>query len=49
MVNVSLDVTDYVVRLMIKNIGITNNNGKIQGHGLRYMRNRLEAVKGSLK
>jgi signal transduction histidine kinase len=47
-IKLSFDVTDYVVRLMIENDGIINNTGKIKGHGLRYMRNRLEAVNGSL-
>lgn len=48
MVNISFDVTDHIVRLIIENDGINNNGGKIKGHGLRYMRSRLEAVNGSL-
>ena len=47
-VNISLKVTDYSVRLTIENDGIINNPREISGHGLRYMRNRLEAVNGSL-
>jgi len=47
-INLTLDVTDYIVRVTIENDGIINNNGKINGNGLRYMRSRLEAVNGSL-
>ncbi len=46
-VNVNLEITDYIVRLIIENDGIKGNSVR-QGHGLRYMRNRLEAVNGSL-
>lgn len=47
-VNISLDVTDYIVRLAIENDGMKIGNGRIRGNGLRYMRSRLEAINGSL-
>ncbi|KLE16541.1 histidine kinase [Clostridium sp. C8] len=47
-VNISLKITDYSVRMTIENDGIINNPREISGNGLRYMRNRLEAVNGSL-
>lgn len=46
-INVELDVTDNIVRVIIENDGI-NKTGDTDGHGLRYMRNRIEAVGGSL-
>ncbi len=53
MVNISLEITDYIVRLVIENDGFKNNCDIIQkdvikGNGLRYMRKRLEAINGSL-
>lgn len=47
-VNISLEVTEYIVRITIENDGIIDSSGKREGNGLRYMRNRLEAVNGSL-
>ncbi len=52
-VNIMLEVTDYIVRLMIENDGFKENNDilnreTIRGSGLRYMRKRLEAINGSL-
>lgn len=48
MINVSLEVTEYIVRIIVENDGVIDKNGKMDGNGLRYMRNRLEAVNGSL-
>jgi signal transduction histidine kinase len=47
-INISIDITDYIVRLVIENDGIKVNSNKISGNGLRYMRSRLEAINGSL-
>jgi signal transduction histidine kinase len=47
-IRISLDVTDYIVRLIIENDGIKVSKELVLGHGLRYMRNRLEAINGSL-
>lgn len=47
-IQVTLDVTDFIVSLTIENDGILNNEDRINGNGLRYMRSRLEAVNGSL-
>jgi len=51
MVNISLEVTDYIARLVIENDGLKNSEirqDEMQGKGLRYMRRRLEAINGSL-
>jgi signal transduction histidine kinase len=48
LVQITFDVTDYIVRLVIENDGIYQHINHIKGNGLRYMRNRLEAVNGSL-
>lgn len=52
MVNITLEVTDYIVRLVVENDGLKNNRdihkNAIRGNGLRYIRKRLEAINGSL-
>lgn len=47
-IHIGLETTDFIVRLVIENDGVKANRGAIYGSGLRYMRNRLEAVNGSL-
>jgi|SRR5690554_1639487 len=47
-IDISLNVTDFIVKLEIENDGFNKNNAEAKGHGLRYMRNRLEAINGSL-
>ncbi|HLV10532.1 MAG TPA: histidine kinase [Halanaerobiales bacterium] len=51
-VSIFLEVTDYIVRFLIENDGLKDNNlihkGVMRGNGLRYIRRRLEAINGSL-
>lgn len=47
-INIYLEVTDYIVRLIIENDGINSAEKNMSGSGIRYMRNRLEAINGSL-
>lgn len=47
-VHVSIEVTDYIVRLVIENDGVQMTKKTSSGNGLRYIRQRLEAVNGSL-
>ena len=47
-VTLELVVTDYVVRLLVENDGVDLQSQLSDGRGLRYMRRRLEALKGSL-
>jgi len=69
-INITFEVTDYIVRLVIENDGLGTGarsgagagagagaglvaaggwgDVEVSGHGLRYMRSRLEAINGSL-
>ncbi len=47
-INVDLEITDFIVRIVLENDGIKTGSPAVYGNGLRYMRNRLEAVNGSL-
>ncbi len=48
LVKISLEVTDTIARLTVKNDGIYEERSINSGNGIRYMRKRLEAVHGSL-
>ncbi len=47
-VHAKIEFTDRIARLSITNDGILGRSGSRAGHGLRYLRKRLEAVRGSL-
>lgn len=47
-VEASVQITDRIVRLTVENDGVKDAPGERSGSGLRYMRRRLETVRGSL-
>ena len=48
LVDISLEVTETIARLTVKNDGVYEERSIHSGNGIRYMRKRLEAVHGSL-
>lgn len=48
LVEITLEVTETIARLIVKNDGVYEERSIHSGNGLRYMRKRLEAVSGSL-
>lgn len=47
-VDASVRITDRIVKLSVENDGVKDAPGERSGSGLRFMRRRLEAVRGSL-
>lgn len=47
-VDASVLITDRIVKLTVENDGVRDAPGERSGSGLRFMRRRLEAVRGSL-
>ncbi len=43
----SIEITEHLVRLLIVNDGLLRGSG-FEGHGLRYMRTRIETIGGTL-